>query len=256
MPFALNGGVRIHYAVEGNGPPLVIQHGFTDSMQTWYENGSVEALKPSRTVILVDARGHGRSDKPHDHRAYSQAALAGDICAVLDSLGIEQSDYWGYSMGGRIGFAMARHAPGRLGKLVIGAAAGDGRSRIGSRARKLLREQGVAAIPALWGCALPDALRGRLLENDAAALEACSTDGLGFFDVLGGMTMPVLLYAGTADPIFPLVEETAAEIPGALLHAFPEFGHSDLLLRFDLAWPVVRAFLGDPTGYRGATIRT
>ena len=39
MPYTTHQGVRIHYRVEGEGPPLVIQHGFTDSMETWYEVG-------------------------------------------------------------------------------------------------------------------------------------------------------------------------------------------------------------------------
>jgi pimeloyl-ACP methyl ester carboxylesterase len=46
MPYAVNEGVRIHYQIEGEGEPLVLQHGFTDSLETWYELGYVEALKP------------------------------------------------------------------------------------------------------------------------------------------------------------------------------------------------------------------
>jgi pimeloyl-ACP methyl ester carboxylesterase len=45
MAFANNEGVRIHYEVEGDGPPLVIQHGYSDSIATWYELGYVDALK-------------------------------------------------------------------------------------------------------------------------------------------------------------------------------------------------------------------
>jgi pimeloyl-ACP methyl ester carboxylesterase len=45
---------------------LVLQHGFTDSLETWYDLGYVEALKPQYRLILIDARGHGASDKPHE----------------------------------------------------------------------------------------------------------------------------------------------------------------------------------------------
>jgi pimeloyl-ACP methyl ester carboxylesterase len=45
MPYAVNQGVRIHYRIEGDGQPLVLQHGFTDSLETWYETGYVEGLK-------------------------------------------------------------------------------------------------------------------------------------------------------------------------------------------------------------------
>jgi pimeloyl-ACP methyl ester carboxylesterase len=54
----------------------VIQHGFTDSMATWYELGYVEALQPDYQLILVDARGHGHSDKPHDPDAYETVLLS------------------------------------------------------------------------------------------------------------------------------------------------------------------------------------
>jgi pimeloyl-ACP methyl ester carboxylesterase len=45
MPFATNRGVRVHYEIEGQGQPIVLQHGFTDSMATCYERGYAEALK-------------------------------------------------------------------------------------------------------------------------------------------------------------------------------------------------------------------
>ena len=69
MLYAHNQGVRIHFTVEGEGPPLVLQHGFASSLQTWYITGYVEALQSDYQLILVDARGHGGSDKPHDPAA-------------------------------------------------------------------------------------------------------------------------------------------------------------------------------------------
>src|SRR6266404_7521776 len=70
MPYADNGNVRIHYQVEGEGPALVLQHGFTESVVDWYEAGYVEALRPDYRLILIDARGHGVSDKPHVCQRY------------------------------------------------------------------------------------------------------------------------------------------------------------------------------------------
>jgi len=61
MPYAHNEGVRIHYQTEGAGPPLILQHGFTDSLESWYELRYVEALQNAYRLILVDARGHGAS---------------------------------------------------------------------------------------------------------------------------------------------------------------------------------------------------
>ena len=66
MPFADNAGVPIHYQVAGGGPPLVLQHGFTDSLESWAHYGYVAALQADFSEIRIDARGHGASGKPHD----------------------------------------------------------------------------------------------------------------------------------------------------------------------------------------------
>ena len=75
MPCANNEGVRIYYEVEGQGPPLVLMHGITDSLEVFRLVGYVEALKSDYRLILIDARGHGASDKPHDSDAYRRTTL-------------------------------------------------------------------------------------------------------------------------------------------------------------------------------------
>ena len=102
MPYAHNGSVRIHYQVEGRGPALVLQHGFTESLVDWHESGYVEALRRDYRLILIDARGHGASDKPHHPDAYVLNRRVADVVAVLDALDIAKALYWGYSMGGWI----------------------------------------------------------------------------------------------------------------------------------------------------------
>jgi pimeloyl-ACP methyl ester carboxylesterase len=122
MPIVANQGIRIHYEVEGQGPPLVLQHGFTDSLLGWYERGYVDALKQRYHLILVDARGHHLSDKPHDADAYATEIHVADVLAVLDDLDIRRAHYYGYSMGGWIGFGLAQHAPHRMGSMIFGGA--------------------------------------------------------------------------------------------------------------------------------------
>jgi pimeloyl-ACP methyl ester carboxylesterase len=95
MPYADNQGVRVHYQIEGNGPPLVLQHGFMQSIDDWFEAGYVDTLKDAYHLILVDARGHGQSDKPHDIGAYRLKYRASDVIAVLDDLSIEKAAFWG-----------------------------------------------------------------------------------------------------------------------------------------------------------------
>ena len=95
MPYVDNAGVKIHYHVEGDGPPLVMQHGVTNSLETWYAYGFVEGLKKDYRLILVDARGHGRSGKPHDPEEYDLKLRVSDILAVMDDLGVEVAHYLG-----------------------------------------------------------------------------------------------------------------------------------------------------------------
>src|SRR5437763_6349690 len=128
MSTTTSDGIRIHYEIEGDGPPLILQHGFSQSLADWRVAGYVDRLKDHCRVILVDARGHGQSDKPHDRAAYSGERHAADIVAVLDALELPQADYWGYSMGGWIGFALAHHAPQRLRRLVLGGQHAYGRA--------------------------------------------------------------------------------------------------------------------------------
>src|SRR5215475_3637443 len=120
MPYAKNGNIRIHYEVEGHGPTLVLQHGFTHSLKRWYLHGYVESLRNDYELVLIDARGHGGSDKPHDPSAYTLAQRAGDVVAVLDDLGRATAFFWGYSMGGRVGFGLAKYAPERIAAFVLG----------------------------------------------------------------------------------------------------------------------------------------
>ena len=106
MPYATGPDARIHYQVVGAGPPLVVQHGFSSSAETLLQLGYAEAI-PDRTLILVDARGHGRSDKPQDRAAYDLALRARDVTNVLDDLGVARADFLGYSKGGWIGFGLS-----------------------------------------------------------------------------------------------------------------------------------------------------
>src|SRR5579859_4440923 len=114
MPYTNDSGIRIHYQVEGNGPALVLQHGFGDNLESWYELGYVDGLRRHYRLILLDARGHGGSDKPNDPNAYALHQRVGDVAAVLDALGVRHASFWGYSMGGWIGFGIAKYAPERF----------------------------------------------------------------------------------------------------------------------------------------------
>ncbi|MGB8516046.1 MAG: alpha/beta fold hydrolase, partial [Pseudolabrys sp.] len=67
----------------------------------------MDALKLHFRLVLVDARGHGASDKPHDRASYVWPISVADILAVVDDLDIERAAFWGYSMGGAIVLGLA-----------------------------------------------------------------------------------------------------------------------------------------------------
>jgi pimeloyl-ACP methyl ester carboxylesterase len=132
MTYLSVNGVAIHFETEGSGPPVVLQHGLTDSLTTWYEYGYVDALAAHHQLILIDSRGHGASDKPHDSAAYAGSTLAMDVVAVLDHLGIAHAGYFGHSMGGRIGILLAHYAPQRISALALARPLPIQRRRLGT----------------------------------------------------------------------------------------------------------------------------
>ena len=99
-------GVRIRYIDRGKGEPVVLLHGNGGSLQGWIDAGIVANLDRDYRVIAFDARGHGKSGKPHDVSAYGQQ-MGLDSIRLLDQLGIARAHFVGYSMGASI-----------LGKLV------------------------------------------------------------------------------------------------------------------------------------------
>ncbi|WP_060905184.1 alpha/beta fold hydrolase [Streptomyces scabiei] len=68
----------------GSGPPLVLLHGFFGDRTTWRSAGYVDALADSHRLVLIDARGHGGSDAPHDVDSFRIDRQVEDVTAVLD----------------------------------------------------------------------------------------------------------------------------------------------------------------------------
>ncbi len=243
-----NAGVTIHFEVIGSGPPLVLHHGRLGSGRFWFDAGYVEALATDRRLIVLDARGHGRSDRPRDPAAYRPEAMAGDVVAILDRLGVERADLFGYSMGGRVGFAVAAFFGSRVNTLIAGGAGPYGPARSAEAERQLARTLagGMAAyleeMERMLDRTIPAEDRARLLANDAEAMAALATATADWSPMTGAVAaadLPILLFGGTADPIWPLIERAAGELPRARLRAIGPFGHGEDLRRPDLVLPVV-----------------
>jgi pimeloyl-ACP methyl ester carboxylesterase len=258
MPYSVNQGVNIHYEVEGHGPPLVMMHGFSGNLEVWYDYGYVQELGKNYQLILMDARGHGASDKPHEIEAYRPNLFAGDIVAVLDDLGVKKAHYYGYSQGGAIGFkSVARHALSRFYSLILGGMSPYNViteaelqwGKLLTSAMQTAVEQGmesyISIIEKTMGPMLPS-VKAQCLKNDPSALLAMRkayADWPGSSDILSLITTPCLIFVGEADAYFIKAKEGAEHMPYATFVSFPGLNHVECSRRSDLIIPHVRQFL-------------
>jgi pimeloyl-ACP methyl ester carboxylesterase len=108
-------GATIHVRLGGQGPAVVMLHGFADTGDMWAPLAA--ALAPERTVIVPDLRGMGLSS--HPERGYDKKTQGGDVARVLDALGIEKADIVTHDIGNMVGYAFAAQYPERVVRLVV-----------------------------------------------------------------------------------------------------------------------------------------
>ncbi|HMC38358.1 MAG TPA: alpha/beta hydrolase [Acidimicrobiales bacterium] len=207
-------GTELYYEDEGEraGRPVVLLHGLSSSIQgNWREPGIwAELVAAGRRVIGLDARGHGRSAKPHDPSAYENDAMTTDVGALLDHLGLDQVDLVGYSMGAGTALQFAISDSPRLRRLVLGGIGGDpakwGTDDDGGRSATVRRW--LTGIEATDPDAIEDPVarrarkifvaRGNDLEAIAALLRS-SRKHLSHDMALSAVTSPTLVVCGDKD---------------------------------------------------------
>src|SRR3984885_13716835 len=111
-------GIKIHYAIYGQGSPVICLHGGLANTDYW--GNQVPAVAAHHTVILMDSRGHGRSTR--DTRPYGYDLMADDVIALMGSLQILKADIVGWSDGGILGLDLAMRYKDRIGKVFAFAA--------------------------------------------------------------------------------------------------------------------------------------
>lgn len=259
MPHINSNGVSIFYRIlpqtgaeatagnEGN-PPLLLLHGFMQRSQDWFDAGYVDQLNGARELLLVDARGHGLSEKPHGISDYRMELLVSDLLAVLDELELAQVDFMGYSFGAWVGFGMARFAPERLRSLVLGGMHPYVRDPgpLNRRIDRFTKTRDALAAGGHHADLIPDHVKAQFEDNDIEALISLTTairDSRGFDEALDSLAIPALIYAGEDDPAFPQARECVTGHNSMEFLSLPELGHMDAWHRSDLVLPQVLRFL-------------
>jgi pimeloyl-ACP methyl ester carboxylesterase len=115
-----SGGVRIHYVEAGQGPAVVLIHGYiANADRHWLQTGVFANLAADHRVIALDCRGHGLSDKPIEPEAYGME-MANDVVRLLDHLRIRRAHIVGFSMGAFIAAHLATTRADRLASVSFG----------------------------------------------------------------------------------------------------------------------------------------
>jgi pimeloyl-ACP methyl ester carboxylesterase len=232
-----SGGLRLAFddirPHGGETGAVVLVHGFaTNREENWRRLGWLGAFerKGWRTAAL-DLRGHGESDKPHDPALYGRDAMAGDVIALMDHLGLGRADLMGYSMGAHLAMAVAMAHPERVNHLVLGGVGKrllDGGGPAPDAAMTMsqaMRADDVSSIadPTLKGFR-------QFAENqgeDRLALAACG-EGRGTpitADDLARIAAPTVVIAGALDKIAGDPQVLADAIPGARCVTLPACDH-------------------------------
>jgi pimeloyl-ACP methyl ester carboxylesterase len=243
--FANVNGIKIAYRVQGEGPPLALIMGYRLNSIAWPAT-LIEQLARRFTVITVDNRGTGLSDKPV--KGYAIANMARDVSGVLDELEIAQVHVLGYSMGGAIAQEFVRQFPNRVASLILCA------TMAGGSQAKYATSSVVATMRDLDGLSPEQAARriwrvtyspGYLEQHRDLAekqmrrevalptpLHAADLQFQAFAEFDGSKALaeircPTLILTGDLDELIPPQNATmmARLIPGADLVVIPGCGH-------------------------------
>lgn len=246
MPKLQRSDAKLHYEVVGDGPLIVLSHGFGATSKMW--RPQFPALSERYRTIAWDLRGHGQTDSPVDPAGYSPDACVEDLEALLDEAGADQAVVGGHSLGGYLSLAFADRFPERVrALLLVGTGPGfkrdEPRQKWNENATKQaerLETRGLEAIPDAqieWGGAhssadaLARAARGMLAQSDARVYEA-----------LARVRVPTLVVVGAKDQAFlQAADVMERKIAGAKKVVIPEAGHA---VNVDQPEPVNRAIRG------------
>ena len=246
---------RIAFDVTGVGTPLLLLHGGGSSRVEWHEAGYVARLAEEFTVITVDLRGHGESDKPTDSAMYTTDKMGDDILAVADTCGVDRFILCGYSFGGNVGRYLAARSK-RVSKMVMLGNRMAGSSGAHRQFIFEFRTRWEPVVKAASGTFDPKSLS----QKDQEDIHELSFPGELLPSVLAWSTAmldwgivtpadllcPTLWLIGTEnDKALESYREYEAEIPGSKVqvHLLEGLNHEQEFTEIDKVLPVILGFI-------------
>jgi len=222
-------GLQLYYEIHGSGKPLVLLHGGLLTIDLNF-GPLLQPLAASRQVIAVELQGHGHT--ADTGRPMTIQALAGDVVALLDHLGIAEADLFGFSLGGLVAYAVALGTPARVGKLIAASADAHrppGRESTPPGQDRMPTPADFQAMRDAYQAVAPDPAH---FEELAARTAAMVHQFPGWTDELRSLQVPALLIFGDRDfsPL-PDVADLFALLPNAQLAVLPGTTHVGLTRR-------------------------
>ncbi len=231
MPKIDRNGVEIHYEIEGEGPLVLLTHGFTASTVMWKSN--VPALvEAGYRVLTWDMRGHGRSASPDDLSHYSTDLTVGDIDALLDTASASSAVIAGMSLGGCMSLAYYMAHPGRVRALMLidtgpGFKNDEARARWNDRARARGDDLATRGKPALSMSSEAHLQEQNFAGLKRAAYGMLTQQNADAINALPLIKVPTLVVVGDRDePFLAASDYMAAKIPGAAKVVIKDAGHA------------------------------
>ncbi len=241
MTYAPVNGLQLYYETRGTGRPLVLLHGGLMTIDLNF-GPMLEPLAADRQVIAVELQGHGHT--ADTGRPMTIEAMAGDVVALLDHLGIAAADLFGFSLGGFVAYAVALGAPSRVARLIVASADAQrppGRESVPLDEDRMPTPADFQEMRDAYDAVAPDPAHfDEFAARTAATVHECP----GWTDELRSLRAPTLLVFGDRDfsPL-PDVVETFGLLPNAQLAVLPGTTHVDVTRRHRVLLPLITRFL-------------
>jgi pimeloyl-ACP methyl ester carboxylesterase len=204
-------GGELYYESTGEGPALVVLHGFGARWRPEQWQALTDSIGASNRIVGFDIRGFGRSLRSHDSSVYG-VETAHDVVRVLDALGIERAVFLGYSMGGIVALKAAELHPDRVSAVVL---LGQGWL---DREELVEMAEGGRQLALTDTTQLPEEQRRGFRVNDVQAVSAMTSTYPDLYvtdEALRSLPVPLLAILGSDDPRIERAHRLQAVRPDA-----------------------------------------